>query len=151
MSEIFGRSYSWRGPMLHLHLSTDCRISENSWMWLSEKTQCPEVWATWQHCWSSKEPQVPKIGISVARWLKTLLPFPNLQIRSWIPVWIYEVEGLSKITTQIEFPINKGLRVRFSLTWSNVMFLLTELWRKIHTPSLGYRLQWSMNDVSFSL
>ena len=59
--------------------------------------------------------------------------------------------------TQIEFPINmepKGLRVGFYLTWSNAMFLLMELWRKIHTHSLAlgtYRLQWNMSYTSFSL
>lgn len=52
-----------------------------------------------------------------------------------------------KIMIQIEFPINKGLRVRFPLTWSNVMFLLTEVWSKTHLPwvrhigvTMGYKL-----------
>lgn len=44
-----------------------------------------------------------------------------------------------KITTQIKFSINlvsEGLRVRFRLEVT-VLPLLTELWSKVHPPSLG--------------
>lgn len=55
----------------------------------------------------------------------------------------------------IQCPINlvsEGLGGRFSLTWNNVMFLVTELWRKMYSLGLStYGLQWDMDYVSFSL
>lgn len=114
-----------------IYLSTGRGIQQTAGLWLSEKTQCQEVWAAWYT-------------------IKTAMSFWNLHFSSEVtqdpsPISQSPNEFLDsnmnsgsgralKITIQIEFPINKGLRVRFPLTWSNVMFLLTEVWSKIHLP-----------------
>lgn len=114
-----------------IYLSTGCGIQQTAGLWLSEKAQCQEVWAAWYTIKTAMGFWNLHFSSEVTQDSSPISPSPN----EILDFGMNSGSGRAfKIMTQIEFPIKKWLRVRFPLTWSNVMCLLTEMWSKIHLP-----------------